>query len=187
MMDIKETIIVEGRDDTAAVKRSVNALTIETHGYGIRPSTWELIKKAYETTGIIVFTDPDHAGEQIRKCMLDRFPGAGEAFLDRKDAELNGDVGIENASPEAIRAALAGAHVAQHEADIFTSDDMFRLGMSGTTGAALLRQNIGKRLGIGFANAHTFLQRLNKFGIKRDELERVLEEIKRETGEEANI
>lgn len=61
-MKIKETIIVEGRDDTAAIKRSVDALTIETHGYGIRQETWELIARAEAGTGIIVFTDPDHAG-----------------------------------------------------------------------------------------------------------------------------
>ena len=64
---IKEIIVVEGRDDTAAIRQSVDAVTIETHGYGIRQSTWELIDKAYETTGIIIFTDPDTAGEQIRR------------------------------------------------------------------------------------------------------------------------
>ena len=59
---IAETIIVEGRDDTNSIKRAVAAETIETHGFGIRRETWELIDKAYRTTGIIVFTDPDHAG-----------------------------------------------------------------------------------------------------------------------------
>lgn len=182
-MDIRETIIVEGRDDTAAVRRSVDALTIETHGYGIRPSTWELIEKAYNTTGIIVFTDPDHAGEQIRKRILERFPDAGEAFLDRRDAEANGDVGIENASPEAIRSALADAHMRRSGEEFFTADDMFRLGIAGTAGAALRRQELGKQLGIGFANSRTFLRRLNRFGIRRDELEKALREIKREAGE----
>ena len=67
---IAETIIVEGRDDTNSIKRAVAAETIETHGFGIRRETWELIDKAYWTTGIIVFTDPDHAGETIRKRIL---------------------------------------------------------------------------------------------------------------------
>ena len=31
-MKIKEFIVVEGKDDTAAVKKSVDAITIETHG-----------------------------------------------------------------------------------------------------------------------------------------------------------
>ena len=32
---IKEAIIVEGRDDTAAIRRAVSAMTIETHGFGM--------------------------------------------------------------------------------------------------------------------------------------------------------
>ena len=34
-MKIKETIVVEGRDDRSAVERAVEAPIIETHGFGI--------------------------------------------------------------------------------------------------------------------------------------------------------
>ena len=61
-MIIKEVIVVEGRDDTAAVKRACEAETIETHGYGIRKETWDLMDMAYRSKGIIIFTDPDRAG-----------------------------------------------------------------------------------------------------------------------------
>ena len=44
---VNEVIIVEGRDDTAAVKQAADGLIIETHGFGIRRQTWELIEKAY--------------------------------------------------------------------------------------------------------------------------------------------
>ena len=74
---------MEGRDDTNSIKRAVAAETIETHGFGIRRETWELIDKAYRTTGIIVFTDPDHAGETIRKRILDKYPDALEALYRR--------------------------------------------------------------------------------------------------------
>ena len=60
---IEEVIVVEGRDDTAAVKRAIDGLTLETHGFGIRRETWALIEKAYRETGIIIFTDPDYAGD----------------------------------------------------------------------------------------------------------------------------
>ena len=135
---IKETIVVEGRDDTTAVKRSVDALTIETHGYGIRPETWELIAQAYEKTGIIVFTDPYHAGEQIRRRIIERFPNAKEAFLDKESAEKDGDIGIENASPEDIESALAKAQAAKDESEeaAFTMQDMLRRGLAGSSGAA---------------------------------------------------
>lgn len=170
---IKETIIVEGRDDTTAIKRSVDALTIETHGYGIRPETWDLIAQANEKTGIIVFTDPDHAGEQIRRRIIERFPNAKEAFLDRERAEKDGDIGIENASPEDIESALAKAQAAKDESEeaAFTMQDMLRWGLAGSSGAADRRRALGMHLGVGFANSKTFLARLNKFGIKREQID----------------
>ena len=76
---IREILVVEGRDDTAAIKKSVDAITIETHGYGITNKTWKLIEEAYNGPGIIVFTDPDHAGEQIRRRIMEKFPEARQA------------------------------------------------------------------------------------------------------------
>lgn len=183
-MRIKETIVVEGRDDTAAIKRSVDALTIETHGYGIRPDTWDLIAKANAATGIIIFTDPDHAGEQIRKRLLERFPDAGEAFLDVDAATAaDGDIGIENASDEAIQNALAKARrggvagkvtEGKATAESFTQSDMFKWGLAGREGAAERRAELGKIIGIGFANSKTFLQRINRFGVSREEIEEAI-------------
>ena len=177
MKTINEIIIVEGRDDTAAVRRAVDAVTIETHGYGIQPSTWDVIDKAYESKGIIIFTDPDTAGEQIRRRLAERYPEAKHAFLDRNMAEKNGDIGIENASPESIREALEKARcsaLASEEGELFTPADMFAWGLAGTTGAAERRRVIGDKLGVGMAGSKTFLRRLNHFGISREEIEQAL-------------
>ena len=144
---IAETIIVEGRDDTNSIKRAVAAETIETHGFGIRRETWELIDKAYHTTGIIVFTDPDHAGETIRKRILEQYPDALEAFLDQESARAGNDIGIENAAPEAIREALAKVHRAAdaasgqsgegaQPAERFSMEDLQQAGLIGQDNAA---------------------------------------------------
>lgn len=178
-MKIREIIIVEGRDDTTAVKRSVDAVTIETHGYGIRAATWKLIDKAYHEKGIIIFTDPDHAGEQIRRRILAKYPDAGQAFLDRDLAEKSGDIGIENASPQSIRDALAKAHcsVEEQSTGAFTIDDMVAAGLTGQTDSASRRKDVGRILGIGYGNTGTFLKRLNKFNITEEELAKALQEI----------
>ena len=178
MKRIEEIIIVEGRDDTAAIRRSVDAATIETHGYGIRSSTWEVIDKAYESKGIIIFTDPDTAGEQIRKRLTERYPEAKHAFLDRGLAEKDGDIGIENASPESIIEALEKARASAFASGAaegeFTSADMFRWGLSGSPGAAERRSILAGKLGVGMAGSKTFLRRLNYFGITREEIEEAL-------------
>lgn len=176
-MKIKETIVVEGRDDTTAVRAAVECLTVETHGYGIRPQTWELIRKAYETTGIIVFTDPDHAGEQIRKRITERFPDAKQAFLDRGLAEKNGDIGIENAAPESIIEALKKARCRQENSRAeITMSDMVRWGLCGRDDSGKKRDVLGAQLGIGHANSKTFCRRLNAFGITVEEVEAAIAE-----------
>ena len=49
MERIKETIVVEGRDDQRAVLAAVDANIICTHGYGISASTLDAIVKANES------------------------------------------------------------------------------------------------------------------------------------------
>ena len=180
MKRVEEIIVVEGRDDTAAIRQSVDAVTIETHGYGIRPSTFEVIDKAYETKGIIIFTDPDTAGEQIRRRLAQRYPEAKHAFLDRSLAEKDGDIGIENASPESIRAALekarCSAFASGEKEGEYSPADLFRWGLDGSPGAANRRRAAADRLGIGMCTAKTFLRRLNHFGISREEIEQAIKE-----------
>ncbi len=177
-MVIKEVIVVEGRDDTAAIKRAVDAVTIETHGFGIRRETWQLIEKAYKEKGIIIFTDPDHAGNEIRKRLTEKFPEAGQAYLSRKDATKADDIGIENADPESIREALEKAHFTLEEKrDEFTAADMARYGLVGGSGASELRDRLGKKLGIGYGNSKQFLNKLNRYGVTREEFMKALGEL----------
>ena len=121
-LEIKEIIVVEGRDDTNAIKRAVGAVTIETHGFGISEETWAKLDNAYKERGLIIFTDPDYAGNLIRKKLKEKYPEAKEAFLARKkamDKNLDHpDIGIENANPEDIREALSKAHATYYSDDI---------------------------------------------------------------------
>lgn len=177
-MKIKEIIVVEGRDDTAAVKRAADVQTIETHGYGIRKQTWELLEKAYQEKGLIIFTDPDYAGKEIRRRLTEVFPKAGQAYLGKSDAEKDGDIGIENASPESIRQALEKAHYTVETAeDEFSMEDLAQYGLTADPKAAKRREALGKRLGIGYGNSKSFLKKLNRYGITREEFLRQLEEI----------
>ena len=68
---IKEIIVVEGRDDTLAVSRAVDAITVETHGFGMSEEMWEVLDKAYKERGLIVLSDPDHGGRSIRNKIMD--------------------------------------------------------------------------------------------------------------------
>ena len=175
---IKEVIVVEGKDDEAAVKRAVEAQVLITHGFGISQKTLRQIREAYERCGIIILTDPDHAGENIRKKLAGYFPEAKHAFISREAGTKKDDIGVENASPETIRRALEKVRTEQAvREDRFTMADMVGLGLSAGEGAAQRRDRLGGILGIGYANTKTFLNRLNHYGITRAEFEEALKEI----------
>ena len=175
MKKIKEVIVVEGRDDESAVKAAIDAEIIITHGFKISPATWELLRKAEEGPGLLIFTDPDHAGEQIRKRLAERFPKSKHAYLPKAEALRKGDIGIENASPENILAALEKARCTRTDnennlaADPFTTEDLLYFGLIGESTASKRRDRLGKTLGIGYGNAKTFLGRLNHYGITKEE------------------
>ncbi|MDF2548056.1 ribonuclease M5 [Anaerosolibacter sp.] len=175
---IKEVIVVEGRDDAIAVKRALNAEIITTHGFGLTEETLKRIEVAQQRKGVIIFTDPDHAGEKIRKRISSRIKGCKHAFLPREEATKKGDIGIENASPESILAALEKVRT---ECDIsgklFTNLDLIQNDLVGSEDASGRRDRLGKELGIGYANAKQFLNRLNHYGISRVEFEEALKKI----------
>lgn len=167
---IQEVIVVEGRDDTNAVKRAVLADTVETHGFGISQETWQLLKRAYDTRGLILFLDPDFSGEGIRRRLIARFPLAKQAYLDRESALLAGDIGIENAKPEDIRRALSSAKVRKTDAEpTFCSKDLRDAGLVGEPGSAQRRERVGKILGIGTGNGKCFLRKLNQYEVTKRE------------------
>ncbi len=178
---ISEAIIVEGRDDVAAVLRAVDAAVIPTHGYGITEETLTLIASAYERQGIIVFTDPDHAGEQIRRRLLQRFPDAKQAWLTRDEAERDGDIGIENASPESILHALLACEATRSDGHVELGAEILdKYSLSGHSNSSEKRTRLGMILGIGQCNASAFVKRLNRFGITEEQLAEAVRQLQEE-------
>lgn len=177
---IKEVLVVEGRSDVARIRQSgIEVDMITTDGFNLKPHTLEQIRCAYEKRGIIILTDPDRAGEQIRKYLTDRFPNAKHAFIPRKDAIANNDLGVEQASPEAIRLALSKVRCATYQPQTtFTMADLVANNLNGSADAADRRAEIGAALGIGYGNAKQFLKRLNHYGVTRAEWQAALAALK---------
>ena len=73
---IKETIVVEGKDDIANVKRAVDCEMIATNGLAFGKDLIEKLKEIDKRCGIIIFTDPDFAGKKM-------FFRRGKSFNDR--------------------------------------------------------------------------------------------------------
>lgn len=175
---IKEVIVVEGRDDYTAVKRAVDAEIIITHGFGISEKTFKQIEFARARKGVIIFTDPDYAGEKIRERIARRVKGCKHAFLPREQAIKKGDIGIENASPQNIILALEKVRTESEEKiKEFEQIDLIKNDLVGSRDASRRRDELGNILGIGYANAKQFLNRLNNYNVTRKEFEEAIKEI----------
>ena len=53
--------------------------------------------------------------------------------------------------------------------------DLIRNGLIGNEDASHRRDELGKILGIGYGNAKQFLNRLNNYGVSREEFNKALE------------
>ena len=167
---IKEVIVVEGRDDITAVKRAIDAEMIATGGFGINKKVIDRIKEAQKRKGVIVLTDPDFAGEKIRKIIAKRVPGIKHAYISQEDGIKDDDIGVENATPEVIIEALNRAKITLEEkVETFDAQDMFYFGLNGDPNAKARRIKLGNKLGIGYGNANQMLSRLNNYGITKEE------------------
>lgn len=175
---LKEVLIVEGKSDVTAVKRAVDADCITTGGFHFSRRTLADISAAYHRRGIIILTDPDSAGENIRNFLTRKFPEAKHAYIPRDEATANDDVGIEQASPESIRRALSKVRTMQINSRAeFTAAEMVAHKLAGGVDSSKLRDKLGAILGIGYGNVKTFVRRLNNYGVTRAEFTEALKNV----------
>lgn len=164
---IKEMIVVEGKTDSAIIKKLFEVDTIETHGLAIDEHTLEFIEKVQQTRGIIILTDPDYPGMKIRNMIMERVPNAKHAFVDKKDAIGEKKLGIAEAREEAIIQALENVVTFSNDKDSITWEEFISLNIIGNKKRRL---NIYDTFHLGYGNAKTLFKRLNLAHITKQDI-----------------
>ena len=173
---IHEIIVVEGRHDTQQLKKYFDCETIETGGSSIDDKVIEQIRHAASRRGVIVFTDPDTPGNQIRHIINQHVPNCKNAFVDKHHARTEKKVGIEHADKDTLWNALQNVvTITNTPKGSLTMSDLFELGLSGQSNSAELRCKVGEYYHIGDGNAKTMLARLNCLTINKEELREVID------------
>ncbi|MFS9028489.1 ribonuclease M5 [Streptococcus cristatus] len=179
---IPQVVVVEGRDDTANLKRHFDVETYETRGSAISNADIERIRRLQDLHGVIVFTDPDFNGERIRRLIMTEIPAVQHAFLKRDEAAPKSktkgrSLGIEHASFEDLKTALAGvtSHFESSSDFDVTKNDLMRLGLLMGSDSRQRREYLGEQLRIGYSNGKQLLKRLELFGVTLSEVEEVME------------
>ena len=178
---IPEVIVVEGKDDTANLRRFYEVDTYETRGSAIDQDDLERIATLQELRGVIVFTDPDYNGERIRKIIMQEVPQAKHAFLNRgesvpKSKTKGRSLGVEHANFEDLEKALAGLVGSYEDENFFdiTKTDLMRLGLLMGSDSRKRREYLGEALRIGYCNGKQLLKRLELFGVTLAEVEETM-------------
>ena len=163
--------------DTNVLQQYFDCETIETHGTSLDAQTLALIRLAQQRRGVIIFTDPDHPGEYIRRRVNEAVPGCKNAFIEKDKAKTPKKVGVEHASRADLEEALKHCyiHAEQPHAHI-GMDQMLDLGLQGKADSAQRRAFLGTYYHLGRPNAKTLLRRLNMLGVQADEVKKVLSE-----------
>lgn len=176
MKKISEVIVVEGKNDTKNLKQYFDCDTIETNGTHLGKAVLQEIQMEKQRRGVIIFTDPDVPGNQIRHAINEAIPGCLNAFVNKKNARTNKKVGIEHADQKTLENALENVIDFAKSTNEFAFRDLYAFGLAGNQEAAKKRERISEKLHIGNCNGKTFLKRLNHLGITKEELEKIIHE-----------
>ena len=180
MLNIKETIIVEGKFDKERVKCVCSAPIICTDGFEIFRSKRMLatIRNLAETTGIIVLTDSDRAGFKIRNHIKTCVGGRGvvkHAYIPslhgkekRKDKPgKEGLLGVEGMDDsvliEAIKKVSTPTDPQTHK---LTKAEMYTDGLTGHENSLELRQRVLARMKLPVRlSPNAMAELINKAGL----------------------
>ncbi len=191
MKGVKEVIVVEGRYDKNTLRQVVDAVVIETSGFGIFNDTQKqkLLRTMAEKRGLIVLTDPDGAGFVIRNFIKSCVPPEQlkQAYVpdicgrEKRKAKPSreGKLGVEGMRAEILMEALRRAGATFEDAQsrrtgqMITKADLYRLGLSGRENSARKRAELIRALDLPeHMSADALLDVLNATMSREDFLSR---------------
>lgn len=172
--NINEVVVVEGKTDTSHLKRLFNVRTIETNGSALNKKTINLIIAAAKNQGVILFLDPDYAGEKIRREIIGHLKGLNykEAFITQKEW-LTFKKGVSEANDQAVvDAILQAASIDNSSTPSITWDEYNVLPLH----TYEARQKLCDKLKISYANHKQLFNRLNMMHLTKKEIEDLIYE-----------
>lgn len=150
MRKLREVVVVEGRYDKDTLSQVVDAVILETAGFGVfnDRQRQSLLRRMAKKRGLIVLTDSDAAGFVIRNFIRSCVPAeqVKHAYIPdrygkerrKKRASKEGKLGVEGMRPQILLDALVRAGATFEDEDrngreegSITKTDLFVKGLSG--------------------------------------------------------
>lgn len=163
MIKLKQAVIVEGKYDKIKLQSVVDAVIITTDGFSIYKDKkkMELIRAFAQKDGVVILTDSDGAGFQIRS-HLKSCIGGGKVYniyipdifgkeKRKEKPSKEGKLGVEGIPAEILREAFEKAGItADNSADTkpVTRENLFDDGFIGMQNSSELRRRLIKELNL---------------------------------------
>ncbi|MCC8073905.1 MAG: DUF4093 domain-containing protein [Clostridiales bacterium] len=187
MLKIKEAVIVEGKYDKIKLANILDTLIIETNGFGIYKDKEKLnfIRRLADERGIIILTDSDHSGFQIRNYIaagIDRdkikhiyIPDIKGKEKRKEHPSKEGKLGVEGMSDTLLVSLFERENInfSRIEKDNpITNYDLFEAKISGTPNSKERKSRLLKLLDLPeFLSTNSLLSYLNSSMTKDDFIE----------------
>lgn len=161
MIKVGPVILVEGKYDKIKLSQIFDATILTTDGFGIfkQKDKLALLRRLAETSGLLIFTDPDGAGFVIRNYLKGAVPKEKlfHAYIpdlygkEKRKAKgsKEGKLGVEGVPDDVIIRAVEASGALQGSVPAksgITKADLYELGLSGSAGSTQRRLRLLKEL-----------------------------------------
>lgn len=176
---MKPVIVVEGKSDVQRLENLIDADFVICNGSSISQETIDLIKELSKQRKVIILTDPDYPGIQIRNKISSQVDNIHHAFVDRKKSSNGKKLGVaECEKAEILRALNNYVTFTKESTTKITMQDLIELGLNGNENSKEKREFISKKFNLGYGNAKTILKRINMLNITLEALKEALNDCK---------
>lgn len=171
---IKELIVVEGKTDIDFLSSFLEADFYSVNGSAINEEDLKFLEQANNERGILILTDPDFPGQQIRNIINARIKGAKNSFVAKEVSIKNHKVGVAESTKEEVLKAIKNSITYKEDKNVFSKTDLYNLKLSGHECSQESRNKLTNKLNIGYSNSKQLLVKLNSIGISYKEVEEIL-------------
>ena len=184
MIKVKEAVIVEGKYDKIKLSNILDALIIETNGFGIYKDKERLnfIRNLAKERGLIIITDSDHSGFQIRNFIANCAKNGSVKHIYIPDVygkerrklqpSKEGKLGVEGISDEILIRLFSDNGIKYESSqprEMITNYDLFEMGIYCTTDAGKKKKKLLKQLKLPeFLSTNSLLSCLNSMMSKAE-------------------
>ncbi len=184
MIKIQQAVIVEGKYDKIKLSNILDALIIETNGFQIFKDKEKknFIKRLADERGIIVLTDSDHSGFQIRNFVsmgIDKskihhiyIPDIYGKERRKTEPSKEGKLGVEGIDDDILINLFNSLNIKyslEENSDAVTNFDLYNAGISGTPDAKKNKKVFLKKLNLPeFLSTNSLLSYINSSMTKEE-------------------